>query len=181
MDEVIKAATDLNPESIWSTSTILRPLKEKFESASGNPIYKQLAKDLANVAITNIEASGGSVGNNVDGQRLVRMANGDETYPPEVLINIARRTYAKLLDTNMQAKGAQKFKYGDNNMAAFQQAWNDNADSKVFEAISIYDNVQDPAQRKKLIDELLGSNQKVREDFARKYKNIKKLTETGEL
>ena len=82
-----------------------------------------------------------------------------------------------------QAEAAQKFasKFGDNNLNAFRQEWNKNADSKVFEAISIYQNVQDPAERKKLIDGLLGSNQQTRKEFAEKYKNIKKLTETGEL
>lgn len=179
LDEVIKVATDLGPESIWSAGA-LGTITRKFKDFIGDPTYKQLSKDLANVAISNIQAVGGSL-DTVAGQQLTRMANGDETYPPAVLLNIARRTYSDLVNLNMQAQGAQKFKYGDNNLNAFRQAWNNNADSKVFEAISIYDNVQDPAQRKKLIDELLGSNQKVREDFARKYKNIKKLTETGEL
>ena len=100
-----------------------------------------------------------------------------------MLLNIARRTYADLTNLNLQAKGAQAFasKFGDNNMAKFRQEWNNNADSKVFEAISIYENVQDPEQRKKLINELMGSNQKVRDEFAQKYKNIKKLADTGEL
>jgi hypothetical protein len=181
LDEVIKVATDLNPDSIWSAGA-LGTITRKFKDFIGDPTYKQLSKDLANVAISNIQAVGGSM-DTVAGQQLTRMANGDETYPPAVLLNIARRTYSDLTNLNMQAQGAQAFasKYGDNNLNAFRQAWNNNADSKVFEAISIYDNVQDPAQRKKLIDELLGSNQKVREDFARRYKNIKKLTETGEL
>lgn len=179
LDEVIKVATDLNPDSIWSAGA-LGTIKRKFSNFIGDPTYKQLSKDLANVAISNIQAVGGSL-DTVAGQQLTRMANGDETYPPEVLLNIARRTYADLTNLNMQSQGAQKFKYGDNNLAAFRNAWNKNADSKVFEAISIYDNVQDPAQRKKLIDELLGSNQEVRKEFANKYKNIKKLTETGEL
>ena len=181
LDEVIKVATELDPNSIWSAGA-LGAIKRKFSDFVGDPIYRQLSKDLANVAISNIQAIGGSM-DTVAGQQLTRMANGDETYPPEVLLNIARRTYSDLTNLNMQAQGAQTFasKYGDNNLAAFRNAWNKNADSKVFEAISIYENVQDPAQRKKLIDELLGSNQKVREEFANKYKNIKKLTETGEL
>jgi len=181
LDEVIKVATELNPESIWSAGA-LGTIKRKFSNFIGDPTYKQLSKDLANVAISNIQAMGGSMSTDT-GKQLTRMANGDETYPPEVLLNIARRTYSDLTNLNMQAQGAQAFarKYGDNNLAAFRNSWNNNADSKVFEAISIYDNVQDPAQRKKLIDELLGGNQEVRKEFANKYKNIKKLTETGEL
>jgi hypothetical protein len=179
LDEVIKEATKLDPGSIFSAG-ILGTIRRNFANYAGDPTYKQLSKDLANVAISNIQSVGGSL-DTVAGQQLTRMANGDETYPPEVLINIARRTYADLINANMQAQGAQNFKYGDNNLAAFRQAWNNNADSKVFEAISIYQNVKDPAEQKKLIDELLGSNQKARADFAQKYKNIKKLTETGEL
>ena len=181
LDEVIKVATDLDPSSIWSAGT-LGALNRKFKDITGDPTYKQLSKDLANVAISNIQAVGGSM-DTVAGQQLTRMANGDETYPPAVLLNIARRTYADLTNVNMQAEAAQKFasKFGDNNLNAFRQEWNKNADSKVFEAISIYQNVQDPAERKKLIDGLLGSNQQTRKEFAEKYKNIKKLTETGEL
>lgn len=181
LDEVIKVATELDPNSIWSAGA-LGAINRKFKNFIGDPVYKQLSKDLANVAIANIQAVGGSM-DTVAGQQLTRMANGDETYPPSVLLNIARRTYAELTDLNMQAQGAQVFakKFGDNNLAKFRQDWSQNADSKVFEAISIYQNVQDPEQRKKLIDELLGSNPKVREDFARLYKNLKKLSETGEL
>ena len=181
LDEVIKVATDLDPSSIWSAGA-LGTITRKFKDFIGDPTYKQLSKDLANVAISNIQAVGGSL-DTVSGQQLTRMANGDETYPPAVLLNIARRTYADLTNLNLQAKGAQAFasKFGDNNMAKFRQEWNNNSDSKVFEAISIYENVQDPEQRKKLINELMGSNQKVRDEFAQKYKNIKKLADTGEL
>lgn len=181
LDEVIKEATKLDPGSIWS-SGVLGTIRRNFANYAGDPTYKQLSKDLANVAISNIQAVGGSM-DTVAGQQLARMANGDETYPPEVLLNIARRTYADLTNLNMQAQGAQAFanKFGDNNLNAFRQEWNKNADSKVFEAISINNSVQNLDERKKLINELLGSNQKVREDFARRYKNIKKLTETGEL
>ena len=113
----------------------------------------------------------------------MKMANGDETYPPDVLLNIARRAYSDLTNLDMQATGAEKFsqKYGDNNMKVYRQMWSNNADSKVFEAISIYNNVSDPEERKKEIDKLMGSDPQKRKEFAEKYRNIKKLTETGEL
>jgi hypothetical protein len=141
-----------------------------------------LRKDLANVQIANIQAQGGSM-DTVSGQHLQRMANGDETYPPEVLIGIARRTYADLTNLDMQATAAAKFakKYGDSNLNTFKQQWSKNADSKVFEAMSIFENVKDPVKRKAEIDKLLGSNPEQRQQFFQKYNNIKKLTETGEL
>jgi len=113
----------------------------------------------------------------------MRMANGDETYPPEVLIKIARRTYSDLTNLDMQATGAAKFakKYGDSNLNTFKQQWSANADSKVFEAMAVYENVKDPAKRKAEIDKLMGDNPEVRQQFFQKYNNIKKLTATGEL
>ena len=67
------------------------------------------------------------------------MANGDETYPPKILIQIARRTQAEMTNLDMQAEGAQKFaqRFGDNNMKAYQQMWSKNADSKIFQIINL--------------------------------------------
>jgi hypothetical protein len=181
LDEVIKEATKLDPESFWSkglAGDVLRKIKDRM----GDTTYKQLSKDLANVQIANIQSVGGSM-DTVAGQQLARIANGDETYPPSVLINIARRTYADLTNLEMQAKGASAFaqKFGDANLNYFKQKWSDNADSKVFEAISIYNSVKDPAERKKAIDSLMGDNPKQRNEFADKFKNIQKLSQTGEL
>lgn len=181
LDEVIKEATKLDPESFWSKG-LAGDLARKLKTMAGDTTYKQLSKDLANVQIANIQAVGGSM-DTVAGQQLARIANGDETYPPSVLINIARRTYADLTNLDMQASGAAKFaqKFGDNNLNAFKKLWADNSDSKVFEAISIFNNITNPAERQKAINELMGSDPKKRAEFAQKYKNIKKLSETGEL
>jgi hypothetical protein len=181
LDEVIKEATKLDPESFWSkglAGDVLRKIKDRM----GDTTYKQLSKDLANVQIANIQSVGGSM-DTVAGQQLAKIANGDETYPPSVLINIARRTYADLTNLEMQAKGASAFaqKFGDANLNYYKQKWSENADSKVFEAISIYNSVKDPAERKKAIDALMGDNPKQRNEFADKFKNIQKLSQTGEL
>ena len=181
LDEVISAATGLGPGK-WYSSGVVGAARRKLSEMAGDPSYKQLSKDLANVQISNIQALGGSL-DTVAGQQLMKMANGDETYPPDVLLNIARRAYSDLTNLDMQATGAEKFsqKYGDNNMKVYRQMWSKNADSKVFEAISIYNNVSDPEERKKEIDKLMGSDPQKRKEFAEKYRNIKKLTETGEL
>lgn len=181
LDEVIKEAAKIDKEDLFSTG-VLGAATRTIKGWAGDPKYKQLSKDLANVQIANIQAQGGSM-DTVSGQHLQRMANGDETYPPEVLIGIARRTYADLTNLDMQATAAAKFakKYGDSNLNTFKQQWSKNADSKVFEAMSIFENVKDPVKRKAEIDKLLGNNPEQRQQFFQKYNNIKKLTETGEL
>jgi len=181
LDEVLKAATQIEKEDLFS-SGVLGAVTRTLKGLAGDPKYKQLSKDLANVQIANIQAQGGSM-DTVAGQQLQKMANGDETYPPEILKNIARRTYADIQNLDMQATGAAKFaqKYGDNNLNAFKRLWSQNADSKVFEAMTIFENVKDKTERSKAINELLGSNPQARQQFYNKYNNIKKLTETGEL
>ncbi|CAB4127891.1 hypothetical protein UFOVP106_2 [uncultured Caudovirales phage] len=187
LDEVLAQADKIAKESTkfmgFDTATgTLGSLSRGYASVVGDPKYKQLSKDLANVQIANIQAQGGSM-DTVAGQQLQKMANGDETYPPDVLKNIARRTYADVQNLDMQATAASKFaqKYGDNNLNAFKRMWSANADSKVFEAITIFENVKDKAERNKAINDLLGSNPQARQQFYNKYNNIKKLTETGEL
>jgi len=181
LDEVIDAAGKIAKEDFFSTG-VLGAATRTIKGALGEEKYKQLSKDLANVQISNIAAMGGSMETDA-GKQLMRMASGDETYPPEVLKNIARRTYADLTNLDMQATGASKFakKYGDSNLNTFKQQWSTNADSKVFEAMSLFENIKDPAKRKDEIDRLLGNNPEQRQQFFQKYNNIKKLTDTGEL
>jgi hypothetical protein len=181
LDEVIDAAGKIAKEDLFS-SGVLGAATRSIKGALGEEKYKQLSKDLANVQISNMQAMGGSMETDA-GKQLMRMANGDETYPPEVLKNIARRTYADLTNLDMQATAAAKFakKYGDSNLNTFKQQWSSNSDSKVFEAMSIFENVKDPEKRKAEIDRLLGNNPEQRQQFFQKYNNIKKLTATGEL
>jgi hypothetical protein len=181
LDEVIKEATGLK-ESAWPSSGIAGTIVRKFRDFAGDPTYKQLSKDLANVQISNIQAMGGSM-DTVSGQQLTRMANGDETYPPSVLIGIARRAYADLTDLDMRATAAQKFsqKFGDANMNAFKQQWAANSDSKLFEAIAIEKSNLPVAEKKKQFKELIGNDPNVLKDLQQKKKNLEKLTATGEL
>lgn len=181
LDEVIEAAGNIAKEDFFSTG-VLGAATRTIKGALGDEKYKQLSKDLANVQISNMQAMGGSMETDA-GKQLIRMANGDETYPPEVLKKIARRTYSDLTNLDMQATGAAKFakKYGDSNLNTFKQQWSQNADSKVFEAMALFENIKDPAKRKEEIDKLLGNNPEQRQEFFQKYNNIKKLTSTGEL
>jgi len=181
VEEVITQSKKLL-ESPFLTSGVVGSSVRKISEIAGSEEYKKLSKDLANAQIAQIRSSGGSM-DTVAGQQLARLANGDETYPPNVLLGIARRTQADLTDLDMRATAAQKFsqRFGDNNMRAFQQAWQSNADSRVFEIMNLYKEEKDPAVLKREVDKLLGKDAERRKEYLQKYQNIKKLTDTGSL
>jgi hypothetical protein len=184
VEEVIKQANLINADlyPIERGGGVLGKLGQKIRMGISSAEYEILAKDLARLALSNANAMGGA-GNTVSGLDMQQVANGTIKMPPEKLIEIARRVQADQTNLDLQARGAQQFaqKFGDNNMKAYQQAWNANADSKVFEAMNIYGAISDPAKRKEQIDRLLGSDEKKRKEFFDKYQNIKKLSETGSL
>lgn len=182
VDEVLAEAKKLE-KSYGPTSGILGAARRKVATWAGDPTYTQLSKDLANVQIAALKAAGADLQTDA-GKQLVRMANGDETFPPEVLINIANRTKADITNVELQRQAANKFyqRYGTNNMGSFKQAWADNADSKVFQAMNIYrDENLNGDEKKVMIDKLLGKNESDRKDFYRKYQNLNKLVNTGGL
>ena len=183
LQEVIKKAGKLEEESVLPETGPIGALKRGFASWVGDPTYKQLSKDLANVQISNIKAVGGSL-DTVGGQSLIKMASGDETFPPEVLLDIARRADADITNLDMMATGLQRHfqKFGDNNTKRFQQMWASNADSRIFEIMNIARDVKDPAKRKEMTDKLLGGmDEAQRQDLFRRYNNLVKLTNTGDL
>lgn len=186
VEEDIKEASALEKSAINQGAGIGGKIERELSTFLGTEEgirYKQLSKDLANAQLTAIQASGGSL-NTDAGKQLAAMANGDVTYPPKVLQQIARRTQADMSNLDMQATAAQKFTqlYGDQNINTFKQMWSSNADSKVFELKNIYDNPKLSAKEKDAARiELLGNDKKTLEDFARKWKNIQKLEKTGSL
>jgi hypothetical protein len=179
LDEALSAITKLKPDSIYSKG-LLGTITRNISNVAGSSDYQQLSKDLANLQISQIKAQGGTTD---AGSALQAKANGTETYNPDVLLNIWKRTKAKQTEMLMQAPALQTFvqKYGDANVAKFQQEWSKNADSKVFEAMNINQYVTDPAQKKQQINDLLGNDPKARALFAKKYDNINKLTSNGSL
>lgn len=182
VEEVIKQATGIGANLRFPSGGVLGQLEQKALMAMKSDEYDMLAKDLANMALSNSKAMGG-VGNTVAGLDMQAVANGTIKVPTNVLINIARRVQADQTNIDMQANGAQKFaqQYGDNNMKAYQQLWNANADSRIFEVMNIYRDITDPTKRKFEIEKLLGSDPAKRQEFYNKYKNIKQLSETGGL
>ena len=190
IDEVVKAARQLEKEALVIPGTNLESTKGAWGALSrgwanltDSSKYKQLSKDLANVQISNTLAKGGSL-DTVNGQQLVKAANGDETFPPDVLINIANRAKADMTELDLKATAAQKFsqKFGDNNFKAFQQMWTKNADSKIFELYNISKDPDLSAKEKEAAKiKLFPKGEKERKVFIEKYLNIKKLEETGSL
>lgn len=183
LQEVIRTAEKLEKESVLPETGPIGAVKRGFASWVGDPTYKQLSKDLANVMISNIKATGGSL-DTVGGQQLTRMASGDETFPPEVLLSIARRADADITNLDMMATGIQKHaqKFGDNNAKRFQQMWASNADSRIFEIMNIGRDIKDPKQRQEMTNKILGNlDEAQRKDLYRKYNNLVKLTNTGDL
>jgi len=181
VDEVIQQANKIGSDLYFAKGGIPGQIEQKIRMAIGSDQYDMLAKDLANMAITNSKAMG-SVGGTVAGLDMAAVANGTIKVPPDVLTKIARRVQADQTNLDMQANGAQQFsqKFGDNNMKAYQQAWNANADSKIFEAMNITREITDPARLKTELNKLF-PNPNDYQDFLKKYRNIKKLSETGSL
>jgi microsomal dipeptidase-like Zn-dependent dipeptidase len=160
-----------------------------------------LSKNLARAQIEAIKARGGSM-DTVAGQQLQAEALGKYTYPPQALIDITQRNFADLKDLELQAQAIQKFQalHGEANTKSFQSDWAKNSDNKVFQAMSINEQIQDPIQKKNAIDELLGAKPQAsqykstdqynnalnawknqRATFVKKYDNIQKLVNTGTL
>jgi len=181
VEEVIQQANKIGEQLYFEKGGIPGKIEQKIRSAIGSEQYDMLAKDLANMAITNSKAMG-SVGGTVAGLDMAAVANGTVKVPPEVLVKIARRVQADQTNLDMQANGAQKFyqQFGDNNMKAYQQAWNANADTKIFEAMNITREITDPAKQKAELNRLFPNPTQFKE-FLKKYQNIKKLSETGSL
>ena len=181
VEEVIQTASGIGEKLMFPGGGIMGRLEQKALSALKSSEYDMLAKDLAKMAIDNSQAMG-SVGGTVAGLDMASVANGTVKVPPEVLVKIARRVQADQTNLDMQANGAQKFaqQFGDNNMKAYQQAWNANADSKIFEAMNITRDITDPAKQKAELNRLFPNPNQYKE-FLKKYQNIKKLSETGSL
>lgn len=181
VDEVIKQATKLDEQAYLKEGGFFGNLERVARMSIQSAEYDALAKDLAKMHLTNAAAMGGA-GGTVAGLDMNAVAGGTIKVPPKVLVDIARRVQAQQTELDMQATGAQKFaqQAGDQNMNKFKQDWSRNADSKIFEAINLSKGITDPKERLKKYNELFPSAND-RKEFLDKYKNLKKLSETGNL
>ena len=180
--EVIRIADELASKARFEAGKPLdieRAVKEFF----GEDRYKELSKSLAQAQLAIMKSQGGSVENTVGGQQMTRAATGDETFPPKVLIDIARRLNGEIIKTEMEAKAARAAvrAVGPNNLQDFRETWNSNADSRIFEAMGINRSTTDRKKRDEALDKILPKNKQELNRFLQQYENIEKLTQTGRL
>jgi hypothetical protein len=182
VDEIAQKAIDLG----WANSRtgIWGALTRKTAEVLGNPDYQQLSKDIANLQISQLKSSGGSMQTD-QGKALQEHANGNATYSPEVLKNIIGRVTSDVTNNELQQIAADKFarRFGDQNIATFQKQWNANAgDGKVFEAWYINNTLgdKDPKKADAMIHELLGKPKtKEFDDNLNRLQNIEDLINYG--
>jgi len=182
LQDVLQSASGLQAQDWWKTTAPGSYVMRKLDQIKGDPTYLELSKNLARAQIEALKARGGSM-DTVAGQQLQAAANGDYTYPPKALIDITQRNFADLKDLELQAQAIQKFQalHGEANTKSFQSDWAKNSDNKIFQAMAINEQIQDPVQKKRAIDELLGNNPEQRQLFFKKYNNIQKLVRDGTL
>jgi hypothetical protein len=186
INEVIKTAKELEKEEWAQGAGILGKAGRNLSTFLGTEQgirYKELSKDLANAQIENIKAGGPSLGTDA-GKNLAGMASGDITYPPKVLMEIARRTQADMDFLDSKATAIKKFsdKFGDANISAFNQMWAANADPDIFKLKNIFEDTKmSDKEKAKARDEILGTDKKKIQIFNEKWNNIKKLEQTGSL
>jgi hypothetical protein len=180
--EVIRIADELASKAKFEAGKpqdIERAVKEFF----GEDKYKELSKSLAQAQLAIMKSQGGSVENTVGGQQMTRAATGDETYPPKVLISIARRLNGEIIKTEMEAKAVRAAvqAVGPNNLQDFRDAWNSNSDLRIFEAMGINRSITDRKKRDEALDKILPKSKQELNRFLQQYENIEKLTQTGRL
>jgi hypothetical protein len=181
VSEVIRVANDLAKDVRFQTG---RPadIERAIRTTLGEDRYKELSKDIANAQLALLKAEGGNLETDA-GKALVARATGDETYPPDVLVKIARRLNGQLAEIDARATGAQAFarRFGDSNLPEFQQAWSTNSDLRVFEMMAAVRDIRNPKDQKAALDAILPKNPNELREMMQKYENIKRLTATGTL
>ena len=184
-----------NLEKIISTTDELLA-KQGFQAGKGLQVeqylnklvddsqYKQLSKSLANLQIALIGNNPGALSSDA-GKQMTAAASGTEVYPPKVLQKIVVQLHGEMENRDRQGIAADKYarKFGESNMPSFTQMWNNNADNKVFELISLPKLIKDPQIRKKMAEEIIGypPGSEQRKVFEQKYMNIQKLIKDGTL
>ena len=181
---VIRSANDLiNKKGFIPETGAGGELRRKYASLVGDPTYQELEKNLAQVVSSNLAALKVG-GNSVAGLELTKEAAGKLGYDPTVLLKIARRADADLTNIDMMATALQKHsqRFGDANAQRFTKMWSDNADSKVFQIMNIYRDIEDPKLQEAAAAEIVkDKNESQRAVLTKKFQRIVELTETGDL
>ena len=184
-----------NLEKIMSTTDELLA-KQGFQAGKGLQIeqyltklvddsdYKTLSKNLANLQLSLIGNNPQALSSDA-GKQMTAAASGTEVYPPKVLQKIVVQLHGEMENRDRQGIAADKYarRFGESNMPSFTQMWNNNADNKVFELMSLPKLIKDPQTRAKMADEIIGypRGSEQRKVFEQKYLNIQKLIKDGTL
>ena len=184
-----------NLEKIMSTTDELLA-KQGFQAGKGLQVeqyltklvddsdYKTLSKNLANLQLSIIGNNPQALSSDA-GKQMTAAASGTEVYPPKVLQKIVVQLHGEMENRDRQGIAADKYarRFGESNMPSFTQMWNNNADNKVFELMSLPKLIKDPQTRAKMADEIIGypRGSEQRKVFEQKYLNIQKLIKDGTL
>lgn len=157
-------------------------LEARLRQALGEAEYKLLQKELADLVIQTNQVTGGKTD---AASALVAQSTGDISYPPGVLKNVVTKLRGDAYGAMMKAQGAQAFinnGFGEANMRNYRDAWNKNADPRVFEAMAIFGSDRLTADQKKAaFDKIKPTDLQSLDAFERKYTNLESLARTGAL
>jgi hypothetical protein len=157
-------------------------LEARLRQALGEQEYKLLQKELADLVIQTNQVTGGKTD---AATALVASSVGDTNFPPGVLKNVVTKLRGDAYGAMMKAQGAQAFinsGYGEANLRNYRDAWNKNADPRVFEAMAIFGSDRLSAEeKKKSFEKIRPTNLQSLDAFEQKYTNLESLSKTGAL
>lgn len=182
--EKIVATTDqLLQDTITKSGKGLQ-IEQYFNKLADDSKYKELSKQLARLQMALIGNNPQALSSDA-GKQMSAAATGSEVYPPEVLQKIAVQIHGEMENKDKFGQAADKYgrRFGESNMGSFTQMWNNNADAKVFELMSLPKLIKNKELRVKMANQIIGyqpgsEERRIIED---KYMNIQKLIKDGTL
>ena len=157
-------------------------LEAQLRQMFGEAEYKLLQKEIADLVIQTNQVTGGKTD---AAAALVSESVGNTSFPPGVLKNVVTKLRGDAYGAMMKAQGAQAFinnGFGEANLRNYRDAWNKNADPRVFEAMAIFGSDRLTADQKKAaFDKIKPTNLESLDAFERKYTNLESLARTGAL
>jgi len=181
VDRVLQTINSIEADRTFQAGK-LGELEGRLRATLGDAEYKLLQKEIADLVIATSDAAGTGTDQNT---KLIAESTGNVDYPPGVLKNVVTKLRGDAFGAQMQAKGAQAFinnGFGEANLRNYRDAWNANADPRVFEAMAIFSSDRlSPDQKKKAFDKIKPTDLQSLDAFERKYRNLESLSQTGAL
>lgn len=182
--EKLVATTDRLLEKTITKAGKGLQIEQYFNKLLDDSEYKTLSKQLARLQIALIGNNKEALSSDA-GKQMTAAATGSEIYPPEVLQKIAVQIHGEMESKDKLGQATDKYarRYGENNMASFSQMWDNNADSKVFELMSLPKLIKNKELRAKMAEQIInyppGSEERTK--IEQQYMNIQKLIKDGTL